>query len=131
MLPELCSSDAASLAVRYLSILAPMIPAIMVEQVGIDGLHAIEPTAGMDIGRLKKEYGQRIALLGNIDCGDVLTHGPPEKIRSEVRRVIREVSPGGGHIFSSSNAIHGGVPLEHLQAMLAAARDFGRYPIEL
>jgi uroporphyrinogen-III decarboxylase len=127
-LADLCHDKGAPFFKHLDGNVMPLLP-ILVEEVGIDGLHAIEPTAGMDIARLKREWGDRIVLLGNIDCGDVLTNGPPERIRSEVRRIVREASPGGGHIFSSSNAIHGGVPLEHVEAMLAAAREFGRYPI--
>ena len=47
---------------------------------GIDGYHAIEPVAGMDIFYLKQKYGKKITLLGNVDCTDILVNGPKEKI---------------------------------------------------
>ncbi len=96
---------------------------------GIDGYHAIEPTAGMDIARLKKTYGDKLTLLGNIDCGSLLTEGPPGRIVDAVRRCIRDAAPGGGYVLSSSNSIHSGVPTEHFLTMLRAAREYGTYSI--
>lgn len=97
---------------------------------GIDAYHAIEETAGMDISEVKRLYGDRITLVGNIDCGEILTNRGPATIREEVRRIITSVSPGGGHILGSSNAIHGGIPVENFLAYISAAKEFGTYPID-
>jgi hypothetical protein len=102
----------------------------LVEEVGIDGYHAIEPTAGMDIVALKQEYGDRIVLMGNLDCGELLSNGTPQEVAEQTRWIIQHVSPGGGHVFSSSNSIHDAVPLENLEAMLQTAHEFGQYPIQ-
>lgn len=102
----------------------------LVDEVGIDGYHAIEPAAGMDIVKLKKQYGDRITLMGNIDCGELLSLGTPGQVSDQTRWIIRKVSPGGGHIFGSSNSIHDAVRLENVYAMLEAAHEFGRYPIQ-
>jgi len=96
---------------------------------GVDGYHAIEPSAGMDIARLKRRYGRDITLLGNIDCGHLMTKGSKDEIAEAVRRCIRDVAPGGGYVLSSSNSIHGDIPTGNFLAMLEAAREFGEYPI--
>ncbi len=103
----------------------------LVDEVGIDAYHGIEPPAGMEIVQLKQKYGDKIALMGNLDCGELLTNGTPEEITTEVMRIIRHVSPGGGHIFGSSNSIHDAVPIENLYAMLDAVHQFGQYPIQV
>jgi hypothetical protein len=107
------------------------IVSILVEEIGIDALHAIEPVAQMDIFDLKQKYGQKISLWGNLDCGELLTHGSGKEIDAQARRIITHVSPGGGHGFSSSNAIHKGVPPENFYAMTAAVKKYGKYPIDL
>jgi hypothetical protein len=96
---------------------------------GFDGYHAIEPSAGMDIARLKRQYGERITLLGNIDCGDLLTNGMKEEIAVSVKECIRRVAPGGGYVLSSSNSIHSGISAANFLEMLRAAREYGVYPI--
>jgi uroporphyrinogen decarboxylase len=106
-----------------------LLPAL-VDEVGIDGHHPVEPGAGMEIGALKRSYGSKITLLGNLDCGDLLVHGTPDDVEAQARRILRTVSPGGGHIFSSSNSIHDGVRLENLYKMLETVKTYGVYPIQ-
>jgi hypothetical protein len=103
----------------------------LVKEVGIDGYHAIEPAAGMDIFALKREYGGVITLLGNLDCGELLSNGNPEQVAEQTRVILRGVSPGGGHVFGSSNSIHDAVRLENLYAMLETAHCDGVYPIRI
>ena len=97
---------------------------------GVDALHPIEPKC-MDIVAVKREYGDRLALVGNLDLGYTLTRGTPQEVREEVRFLIKHVAPGGGYLLGSANSITNYVPLENLKAMLAATLDYGRYPIAL
>lgn len=98
-------------------------------EIGIDAFHAIEPGSGMDIAQLKRDYGDRLTLIGNVDCGTVLVSGPIEAVREQTEWVIRTAAPGGGFILSTSNSVHPGVKPEYYLAMLEAARRVGRYPI--
>ena len=100
---------------------------ILVEEIGIDAYHSIEPLAGMDIRALKRRYGSRISLWGNLDCGDLLTNGSPDQIVEEGKALLEDMAPGGGYLYSSSNAIHDAIPYENLQAMLHAVREYGNY----
>ena len=83
----------------------------------------------MDIGRVKKLIGNRVALWGNIDCSHLLPFGTPDDVKKATIECIRAASPGGGHIISSSNTIHDSVPAENFVAMVEAAREYGNYPI--
>lgn len=94
---------------------------------GLDALHPIEPKA-MDIVAVKRQYGDRLALLGNIDV-DLLARGDPGEIRVAVRDCIREVAPGGGFAIGSSNSVPDYVPLQNYRALVEATLEFGRYPI--
>ena len=49
---------------------------------GADGLNPIEPVPGMDLAEIKAEYGRRICLVGNIDCGKLLSHGTPQAVKA-------------------------------------------------
>lgn len=97
---------------------------------GIDALDPIEPIAGMDIGEVKARYGRRIALCGNVDCGELLSRGTPDDVVEAVKETIAKASPGGGHILASSNSIHPAVKPANYRAMVEAARRFGRYPLD-
>jgi len=47
-----------------------------------------------------------------------------------VKETIAKASVGGGHILSSSNSIHPAVKAENYRAMVAAAREYGKYPLD-
>jgi len=102
---------------------------VLVDEVGIDALHAIEPECNMDIFELKRRYSGRLALMGNLEC-DLLARGSPAEIKAQVKRLMQEVAPGGGFVFSTANSVLMHVPLENLEAMLSTARRYGRYPIQ-
>lgn len=97
---------------------------------GINALHPIEPMAEMDIGEVKRRYGNRICVVGNVDCSQLLPRGSKGEVEEAVKETIAKASPGGGHILSSSNSIHPAVKPENYMAMLKAARQFGRYPLD-
>ncbi len=98
---------------------------------GIAGIHPIDPEAGMDIGEAKAKYGDRICLMGNVDCGAILSWGTEEEVVREVKKCIKKSGMGGGLICSSSNSIHSGVKPENYVAMVEAIRKYGKYPLAL
>lgn len=94
----------------------------------IAGLHPIEKEA-MDIVEVKREYGDRLCILGNVDL-NILGMGTPEDVEDEVRHLIAHVGPGGGYIISSGNSLAAYVVPENANAMAAAVRTYGGYPID-
>jgi len=98
---------------------------------GIDALNPIQPDAGMNIGEVKKIYGDKICLVGNIECSNLLTFGDPAQVTRAVKECISQASPGGGHILSSSNCIHKSVKPENFLAMIQATKKYGKYPIKI
>ena len=103
----------------------------MILDSGIDCLDPIDPVAGMDMERLKRDYGQRVALKGNVDCAHTLTFGNEADAVRETKEVIRKAAGGGGLILSSSNSIHSSVKPGNYLAMWNAIRMYGKYPISL
>lgn len=97
--------------------------------VGFAGLHPIEPQS-MDIGEVKREYGDKICLLGNVDCTHTLPFGTVEDVRKEVRNIVDKAAYGGGFVLMSSNSIHHDCKIENVMAMVDEARKYGIYPIK-
>lgn len=101
----------------------------MLIDLGVVGLHPMEKGA-MDIRTMKREYGDRICLMGNVDL-NILGMGTPEEADKEVRELMRDMGPGGGYILSSGNSLASYLKPECVLAMSEAARKYGRYPIDL
>jgi len=52
-------------------------------------------------------------------------------VRAEVRRLLREVAPGGGYCLGSSNTIAYYVNPENYRALLEETIRSGTYPIRV
>ena len=103
---------------------------MMVDEAGIDAIDPLEPLAGMDIGQVKQTYGDRIALMGNLDCTELLPNATPGEVEEAVKETISKAAPGGGYVLASSNSIHPAVKPENYRAMVDAARRWGNYPLD-
>jgi uroporphyrinogen decarboxylase len=103
----------------------------MIVDAGPDAINPLEPVAGMDMKRAKDQYGERVCLVGNIDCGQLLSHGTVDQVEASVRHCIADGAVGGGFILSSSNSIHSSVKPENYLAMVRAGQRYGRYPLDL
>jgi len=97
---------------------------------GFDCLHPFEPDA-MNIVEAKKDYGSKVCISGNVDLGSTLTKGTPTDVEAEVRRLIRELAPGGGYVVSSSNSMTEYVPYEKFLAVMRTVHEAGHYPITI
>lgn len=97
---------------------------------GIEGLHPIDPMAGMDLAEVKAKY-PNLCLMGNVNCGATLSWKSLEEVRQEVKECIKKAGHGGGYICMSSNSIHSGVKPENYIAMVKAIREYGKYPLKL
>ena len=97
---------------------------------GFHGFNPIQPNA-MNIVEVKKKWGKKLCLIGNLNLDSTLTLGTPEDVRAEVYERIRTIAPGGGYMVSSSNSITDYVPVANMRALLDATYEFGQYPIRL
>ena len=104
-----------------------LIPAMI--EVGLDGLHALQPSCvDMDPRRLKEEFGDKILLNGAIDSHRVLINGTPEFVREKTRVTLDIMKPGGGYVAGASHdTILEETPLENVVAMFDAIQEYGAY----
>jgi uroporphyrinogen decarboxylase len=101
----------------------PLIAAF-VDEMGIDVLNPLQPrAAGMDMARIKAEFGDRLAFHGAIDIQHTLPHGTPEDVQAEVRERNEVLGRGGGYICTSAHYIQADTPLENVIAMYTTPRE--------
>ena len=97
---------------------------------GIDGLVTLEPTAGMDLAKVREHVGHKLALVGNLDVSRLLVHGTREEIEEAVKNAIRGAAQGGGYVLSAAHS-HPHIDATRLRWMVEAAQQWGRYPIRI
>ena len=95
-------------------------------EAGFDILNPVQTSAaGMDPGRLKREFGDRLVFWGGgIDTQRTLPFGTPEEVRREVRERIRTFAPGGGFVFAPVHNVQAAIPVQNLLALFDAFREY-------
>lgn len=93
---------------------------------GVNAIHPVQPRCN-DIYAIKKRWGDRLALVGNISIEGVLAFGTPEEVRDDTREHIDRLGGDGGYVVGSSHSIVDAIPKENYFAMVEAAIEYGRY----
>ncbi len=96
---------------------------------GFDGVHSLEPTAGVELAQAKEMVGDRLCLLGNLDITHILVDATRDEVFEAVRASIRAAGAGGGYIIAPTNS-HPAMDVKHLRWMLEAVEEYGRYPLD-
>ena len=102
----------------------PVLPDLLT--LGMNALHPLEPEC-LSLKEMKEQVGRRVCLVGNVSV-DVLSRGTAEATRQEVRRCLRDGSPGGGYMISSSNSIPDYAIPENVLAMADEIRKADNLP---
>ena len=80
----------------------------------------------MDIRAFKRDYGDKVCIIGNVNV-NTLSMGTPEETYAEVRDLIRDLAPGYGYIVSSGNSVPNYTKPENVLALARAIEAFGKY----
>ena len=83
---------------------------------GLDVLQAIEAKTGQHVANLKKEFGNDMAFMGNIDVRKLA--GSKSEIDEEINKKIIPAMKGGGYIYHSDHSIPPEVSLENYRYLM-------------
>ncbi|MDF1512618.1 MAG: uroporphyrinogen decarboxylase family protein [Anaerolineae bacterium] len=89
-------------------------------------LHSLDPQGGVDIAEVKRICGDRITLIGNVNCG-LMDTGSDADVVASATYALTHGMPGGRYIFSTSNCVYTGMRLERYQLILDVWRREGNY----
>ena len=91
------------------------------------GLHSIDCQArDMDLAVIKAQAGDRVCLLGGVQCS-LLQTGTEQEIVEQCKYVLRHGMPGGGYIYGTTNVAFKGLPLERYLLILEMREQYGWY----
>jgi uroporphyrinogen decarboxylase len=89
---------------------------------GVNGIYPLEVQAGMDAVALRKQYGKRLILIGNID--KLAIAKGKEAIEKEVESKVPYLKEQGGYIPSSDHIVPPDVGYQDYQYYLSFIRKF-------
>ena len=87
----------------------------------------VPPMGDCDLAELKRRYGDRIVLKGNLHTTQTMLHGSVADVIAASRQAIDDAAAGGGFILSTGDQCGRDTPDENLHAMVETARTYGRY----
>jgi uroporphyrinogen decarboxylase len=75
----------------------------------------------LDLADARSAVAGRVALQGNLD--PCVLYASPERVRTEVARVLASYGHGSGHVFNLGHGIHPDVNPDHAAALVAAVHE--------
>ena len=101
----------------------PLLPGMI--EAGIDGLQVIEIKAGMDLLRIFRNFGDKLALMGGIDVRTLYSNDRAV-IDAELESKIPIVKQGCAYFLHSDHSIPKTVDYESYQYFLERGRELGK-----
>ena len=102
---------------------------IMAEETDLTIIDPLEtpPMGDCDLVELKRRWGDRIVLKGNLHTTEVMLHGSAADVVAASQQAIDAAAEGGGFVLSTGDQCGRDTPDENLEAMVHTARTYGRY----
>ena len=95
-----------------------------------DAIHPWQASANIDIAEVKKQYGDKVCIMGNVPVA-MLIHNKPREISNYVKYLLKECASGGGYFMSSGNSIVPQISIRNYMAMLRTFWRYRNYPINI
>jgi len=123
VLNELAHGYGLKVMMHSCGAIAPLIPELI--EAGVDILDPIQVTAaGMKPSSLKQQFGDRIVFHGAVDTQHVLPVQDVAGVYGHAQDILGILGRNGGYIFAPSQILQADIPVENIEAMYRAAREF-------
>jgi len=102
---------------------------ICAEETELSSINPLEipPMGDCDLALLKREYGHKLSLMGNLHTTDVMLKGSVQTVIDAAKQAIDDAAAGGGFILSTGDQCGRDTPDENLRALIDTARTYGKY----
>ena len=102
---------------------------VMTEETQLTVIDPLEipPMGDCNLADMKRLYGRKIVLKGNLHTTDVLLRGSVKDVVNASKRAIDDAAEGGRFILSTGDQCGRDTPDENLRAMIETARTYGKY----
>jgi uroporphyrinogen decarboxylase len=102
---------------------------VMAEETDLTVIDPLEipPMGDCNLAALKRLYGDKIVLKGNLHTVRVMLNGTADDVVTAAKQAIDDAAAGGRFILSTGDQCGRDTPDENLQAMVETARTYGKY----
>lgn len=102
---------------------------MVAEETDVDVMEPLEelPGGDVDIAEIKRRYGRKLCLKGNINTFEFMLRATPEQVEEKARRLIDDCAADGGFILSTGDQCGRDTPDANLFKLVEVACEYGRY----
>lgn len=95
-------------------------------EAGLDILNPVQPEC-LDTDAIRARYGRRLTFDGTIGTQSTMPWGTPADVRARVKEVIEKYGKNGGLIIGPTHVLEPEVPIENIEALVDACREYGTF----
>lgn len=88
---------------------------------GLTAMYPMEPAAGMDVVKLRKQYGSKLAMRGGIDKH--IIRRTKAEIRTELEYKMQDIMLTGGMVFGLDHRIPNGTSIDNYRYYVDTGRE--------
>lgn len=98
-------------------------------EMGVDGFDALEcpPTGDIDLAEVKKVFGDKVSLRGNVNSITKMLNGQTADVEKEVIRCLNAAKDGGGFILGVGDQTPYATSEENLFCFVETGKKYGAY----
>lgn len=89
------------------------------------------PSYRIDIAEMRQKLGDKVCLVGNVNCLDVLLRGTSQDVENASRECIRKAARNGAYVLAPGGEVIRGIPPMNIDALIDSSIRYGKYPIEV
>ena len=99
------------------------------EETNVDVMDPLEvlPGGDVNIADVKKRYGNKICLKGNLNTFECMLRATPDQVEEKAKRLIDNCAADGGFVLSTGDQCGRDTPDANLFKLVEVAREYGRY----
>jgi uroporphyrinogen decarboxylase len=99
------------------------------EETEVDVMEPLEepPGGDVDIAEIRKRYGGKICMKGNINTFEFMLRATPEQVEEKAKRLIDDCAADGGFILSTGDQCGRDTPDANIFKLVEVARSYGKY----
>ena len=99
------------------------------EETDLDNINPLEhtPMGDCNLAQIKKEFGKKLSLMGNLHTTEVMLRGTVEDVERASKKAIDDAGEGGGFILSTGDQYGRDTPDRNIFKMIDIARAYGKY----
>ena len=90
---------------------------------GLDVYNTVQPEI-YDLEELKREYGKDLTFWGAVSTQQFLPYASTGEVYDKSLETLKIMAPGGGYIFAPTHAVTDDIPVENIEAMIKAVKDY-------